>query len=67
MFLRGETYSPTSIYDALEKGLFFIPENMRKEGLVLPLSLAKNITLSNLKEVLTQGFIHLKEEIKHKI
>jgi ABC-type sugar transport system ATPase subunit len=35
---------------------------MRKEGLVLPLSLAKNITLSNLKEVLTQGFIHLKKE-----
>ncbi|NLJ49806.1 MAG: sugar ABC transporter ATP-binding protein [Candidatus Atribacteria bacterium] len=62
MFLKGEPYSPNSIYDALEKGLFFIPENMRKEGLVLPLSLAKNITLSNLKEILTQGFIHLKKE-----
>ena len=62
MFLKGKPYSPNSIYDALEKGLFFIPENMRKEGLVLPLSLAQNITLSNLKEILTQGFIHLKKE-----
>ena len=62
MFLKGEPYSPTCIYDALEKGLFFIPENMRKEGLILPLSLAKNITLSNLKEILTQGMIHLKKE-----
>jgi len=62
MFLKGEPYSPISIYDALEKGLFFIPENMRKEGLVLPLSLAKNITLSNLKEILTQGLINLKKE-----
>ena len=62
MFLQGKPYSPASIYDALEKGLFFIPENMRKEGLVLPLSVAKNITLSNLKEILAQGFIHLKKE-----
>jgi len=62
MYLQGEPFSPSNIYDALERGIFFIPENMRKEGLILPISLAKNITISNLKEVLSKGIINLKKE-----
>jgi len=60
--LFEKSFSPKDVYQAIEKGVCFIPEDVRKLGLVLPLSLAKNITLANLKGVLQHGLINLKNE-----
>lgn len=60
--LFEKPFSPKDVYEAIEKGVCFIPEDIRKLGLVLPLSLAKNITLANLKGVLQHGLINLKNE-----
>lgn len=60
--LFEKPFSPKDVYEAIEKGVCFIPEDVRKLGLVLPLSLAKNITLANLKGVLQHGLINLKNE-----
>ena len=59
---RGEKYIPDSVQDSVSRGIFFIPEDMREEGLVLPMPLAKNITLPKISETLRRGFIDLKKE-----
>ncbi|MBS3788231.1 sugar ABC transporter ATP-binding protein [Candidatus Bipolaricaulota bacterium] len=59
---RGEEYIPENVQDSVSRGIFFIPEDMRGEGLVLPMPLAKNITLPKISETLSRGFIDLKKE-----
>lgn len=58
VYLRGKLLDPYDVADAVALGIFFMPEDMRREGLVLPLGFAQNITLSRLKKVLWRGFIH---------
>lgn len=62
MKFRKENYAPKSSQDSVDKGVFFLPEDMRGEGLVLPLSLAKNITLSRIKRTMDRGLIDLEKE-----
>ncbi|MFP3953017.1 MAG: sugar ABC transporter ATP-binding protein [Candidatus Acetothermia bacterium] len=62
MKFRGERYEPKSLQDSLQRGIYFIPEDMRGEGLVLPMSLAKNITLTKISEILDRGLIDLEKE-----
>ncbi|MGR6980415.1 sugar ABC transporter ATP-binding protein [Testudinibacter sp. P27/CKL/0425] len=51
--LNGEPYHATSPLEALEKGIALVPEDRKKEGLVLGLPIRTNMTLSNLKNLLS--------------
>ncbi len=50
MRLEGRDYSPRSPYDAIRRGVAFIPEERRSEGLLLADSLMRNVRLATLRE-----------------
>lgn len=50
--LDGEPYLPSTPLHALEKGIALVPEDRKKEGAVLGLSIRDNISLSNLSSLL---------------
>jgi ABC-type sugar transport system ATPase subunit len=60
--LRGEPYAPRGPKHAIAAGVFVAPEDAAREGLVLPLSVAKNITLVELDQVTTGGVLSLRRE-----
>jgi ribose transport system ATP-binding protein len=52
IYIEGRKVDIRSPKDAIREGLGFVTEDRKKEGLVLCLSVEKNITLPNLKSVL---------------
>ncbi|MGV6988085.1 sugar ABC transporter ATP-binding protein [Testudinibacter sp. P80/BLE/0925] len=51
--LNGAPYHANSPLEALDQGIALVPEDRKKEGLVLGLPIRTNMTLSNLKNLLT--------------
>ena len=62
MQLGGEAYAPGSVRDAISRGVLFIPEDMRGKGLVMSLSIAKNISLAALRSIASLGWVSLRKE-----
>ena len=62
MTLEGTAYAPRSVDEAIRRGVIFIPEDMRTRGLVMPMSVAGNITLSWLRRVSDFSVLRLKRE-----
>ena len=62
MTLAGEPYAPRSVGDAVNRGVAYVPEDMRKGGLAMFLSTAANMTLAGLDNVATAGWLDLKRE-----
>lgn len=50
--LNGQPYHASSPLDALEKGVALVPEDRKKEGLVLGLPIRTNMTLPTLRNLL---------------
>ncbi len=48
--------------EAMKHGIALLTEDRKEEGLVLPMSLTHNITLTHLKRMLSRGFISFKKE-----
>ncbi len=48
---------PSSIPQALRRGIFLIPESRKEQGLVLGRSIRQNVTLSNLGQVSSAGWV----------
>jgi len=57
MFLNEEKYLPTSPEAAIERGVVLVPEERRKQGLVLSRSIYENISLMSLNHLATAGFL----------
>jgi len=53
IYLHGEQLSIKRPLDAINKGLVLIPEDRKKDGLCLRLSIAENIALPNLDSLLS--------------
>jgi len=49
-------------WDALEKGIVYLSEDRKSEGLVLKMNIRHNITLSSLDAVVERGFLSTKKE-----
>ena len=49
MQLDGMAYSPRGPADAIERGLYLAPEDRKLHGLVLPMSVAENISLPDIQ------------------
>jgi ribose transport system ATP-binding protein len=48
MLLEGRPYFPRSPRDAIDRGLYLAPEDRKRHGLVLPMSVAQNISLPDV-------------------
>jgi len=54
--LNGETFRLRHSSQAVERGIFLVPEDRKGEGILLDLSIAQNISLPNLPAI-ASGFI----------
>jgi ribose transport system ATP-binding protein len=50
IFVEGEVVNISSPKDSIEKGICYLSEDRKKEGLILGMSVGNNMTLSNLKK-----------------
>jgi ribose transport system ATP-binding protein len=62
VFLAGEPVAFASPIDAIAHGLALAPEDRKREGLVLDLSVTANASLASLEESLAHGFIDFRRE-----
>ncbi len=62
MTLGGRPYAPRNVREAIARGVLFIPEDMRGRGLVMPLSIAKNISLGALSAISRSWCVNLAKE-----
>lgn len=58
----GQAVSIRSPRDAMAAGLAYLPEDRQHQGLVLPLSVAHNLTLPILREITRLGWIQSRAE-----
>jgi len=49
IFVDGNKVNINSIKDAIKSGICYLPEDRKKEGLILGLSVAENMTIANIK------------------
>ncbi|EKT62532.1 sugar ABC transporter ATP-binding protein [Providencia burhodogranariea] len=55
--LDGEPYKPTTPMEALDKGIALVPEDRKKEGAALGLSIRYNLSISGLSNLLKMGWM----------
>jgi rhamnose transport system ATP-binding protein len=60
--IDGEEVRIRSPQAAMERGIFYVPEERRSQGLILPFSIKNNITLSILDRITRLGFIPRTEQ-----
>lgn len=64
IYLNGEEVHIKSPKEAIEKGIAFVTEDRRKEGIVPGLSVATNMSLPILDQICHSGFINKSEDEK---
>lgn len=64
MTIEGRPYAPRTVDDAIRRGVIFIPEDMRLRGLVMPMSVAGNVSLSLLSRVSRFFWLDLGREVR---
>ncbi|MGE5582325.1 MAG: sugar ABC transporter ATP-binding protein [Bacillota bacterium] len=64
ILIDGNPVSLQSTSDAVKAGIAMAPEDRKLQGLVLGMSIRKNITMANLFRMNRFGFIKMKEEFK---
>ncbi len=62
VYINGEKISIKSPEDAVKNRIGYLPEDRKAHGLVLGLSVDKNITLGGLKQIKQNGILNLKRE-----
>src|SRR5699024_10029122 len=62
MILDGEAFKVKTPYDAVKKGIGFLTDNRKEEGLILDFSINDNISLTSFENVSNKGWIHTDEE-----
>jgi ribose transport system ATP-binding protein len=62
IFLDGEKISVNAPRDAIERGIYLVPENRRMEGLIVEMSVRENISLPSLKRFSRGGLIRRRHE-----
>jgi putative multiple sugar transport system ATP-binding protein len=63
LYLEGKPVHARTPKEALENGIAYMTEDRKRNGLVLIQDIKFNITISNLKKLLKNGFINENEEI----
>lgn len=65
MTLAGESYAPTSSAEAIRRGVACVPQNRRRDGVILDLSVAENLTMGRLRHFTRGAAIHRAGEGRH--
>lgn len=65
MTLAGERYAPGTPADAVAAGVGCVPQDRRREGVILDLSVAENLTLGRLEHFVTGPAINQGKEQEH--
>ena len=60
--VQGKPLSPGSVRSAMNLGLALVPEDRHREGLILPMPVGVNLTLSVLHRLTRNGFCSSKKE-----
>jgi ABC-type sugar transport system ATPase subunit len=60
--LGGTPYTARDPREAIARGVFLVPENPARDGVVAQMSIAQNITLVDLPAITRLGILQLKEE-----
>lgn len=64
VFLNGQRLKPNAPYESVERGLIYIPEERKKQGILPMLSVRENISVLTLKNLLDKGIISKNKELK---
>ena len=62
MKLDGKPYRPVRPRDAIDAGVYLAPEDRKRHGLVLPMSIAENTSLPNVSSYSRFGWLNRKTE-----
>lgn len=62
--LRGERVRIDNPFDAIRRGIAYLPEDRRRHGVVLDMSISANLTLSSLKKFSKNWSIDREKEIE---
>lgn len=62
MLLQSRPYSPSTPADAIGAGVASVPQERRREGIVLPMTVKENITLGRLRTFTSNGALQSKKE-----
>lgn len=62
LHINGKEIKIRSPKDVIQAGIGFIPEDRKEQGLVIDMSVIKNISMAIMKRISTIGFINLKKE-----
>jgi ribose transport system ATP-binding protein len=57
MTLEGKPFWPKSTRDAIERGVYMAPEDRKRHGLVLPMSIAENTSLPDIGNYAPLGWL----------
>lgn len=64
IYYKGEVITKPTPKKMIQKGLMYLTEDRKVEGLVLPMNIEQNITLASLRNLFRNGFIQRKKEQK---
>jgi len=62
IFLAGKPHRIHSPADAMRLGIGYVPEDRRRDGVILEMDVARNISLANLKSVSRRGLVNARSE-----
>jgi len=65
VFIEGRRVSPRTPADAIARGLALAPEDRKRDGLVLTMSVGENASLASLKQAVRFGLIRDRLEMEH--
>ncbi|WP_207425132.1 sugar ABC transporter ATP-binding protein [Pedobacter sp. SYSU D00535] len=64
ILVNGEVVKLRSPQEAIKSGIVLVPEDRKKDGLVLGLDVKTNISLSTIRRILQSGFLNRNRETK---
>lgn len=62
ILLRGERIAVDNPFDAIRRGIAYLPEDRRRHGVVLDMSVSANLTLPSLKKISKHGSLDREKE-----
>jgi ribose transport system ATP-binding protein len=62
MVLQGVPFAPDSPRDAIRRGVYLAPEDRKRHGLVLPMTIAQNTSLPDVRNYASFGFLNRARE-----
>jgi ribose transport system ATP-binding protein len=64
MMLNGKPYSPRHSRDAISQGIYLAPEDRKRHGLVLPMSVAQNTSLPDISNYKPRFWLNRRMECR---